>query len=72
MNILFYLPSMFVGDTEKVAIKYLNGLVQKGYQVDLIINIDTRGQYEPPPLDWTLFVIIKHFLKLIRRLKYES
>ena len=40
MNILCYLPSMFVGDTEKVAIEYLNGLVQKCYQVDLIINID--------------------------------
>jgi len=39
-NVLFYLPFTKVGGLERVSIEYLNGLIQKGYSVDLIIDFD--------------------------------
>ena len=39
-KILFYLPFIKVGGIEKVSIEYLNGLIEKGYDVDLIIDFD--------------------------------
>jgi len=40
MKILFCLPLMKLSGLEKVAIEYLEGLIQLGYQVDLIIDFD--------------------------------
>ncbi len=39
-RILFYLPFIKVGGIEKVSIEYLKALLEKGYQVDLIIDFD--------------------------------
>ena len=39
-KILFYLPFIKIGGIEQISIEYLNGLVKKGYKVDLIINFD--------------------------------
>jgi len=39
-KILFYLPFIKLGGIEQVSIEYLNGLISKGYQVDLIIDFD--------------------------------
>jgi len=44
-KILFYIPFIKVGGIEKVSISYLNGLIESGYKVDLIIdfNMGKRG-----------------------------
>lgn len=39
-KILFYLPFIKVGGIEKVSIEYLKALLEKGYQIDLIIDFD--------------------------------
>jgi|GEM_PF-176702 glycosyltransferase involved in cell wall biosynthesis len=39
-KILFYLPFIKLGGIERVSIEYLNGLISKGYKVDLIIDFD--------------------------------
>jgi glycosyltransferase involved in cell wall biosynthesis len=39
-SILFYTHFMKTGGAEKVAIQYLNGLIERGYKVDLIIDFN--------------------------------
>lgn len=39
-KILFYLPFIKVGGIEKVSIEYLKALLEKNYQIDLIIDFD--------------------------------